>query len=112
MCGDLNENPIFKKKIFFEDWDFFSKLGKKSPQFHWEWGLRTHKKSLSGQLSYLLLNCLLVLSVTDTCQLESAEGREKSLPKYVARPGFYLIRTVDPSFTMHGSFKITNLAIY
>ena len=27
-----------KKKLFFEDWDFFSKLGKKSPKFHWEWG--------------------------------------------------------------------------
>ena len=42
----MNENPYLqknknnpnlqKKKICFEDWDFFSKLGKKSPKFHRE----------------------------------------------------------------------------
>ena len=41
--------PIFKTKKN-EDWDFFSKLGKKSPKFHWEWGqisaLENTKKSL------------------------------------------------------------------
>ena len=38
-----------KKKYFIlEDWDFFSKLGEKSPKFNWEgarfWPLRTQKK--------------------------------------------------------------------
>ena len=38
--------PIFKKKI--KVGNFFSKLGKELPKFHWEWAefqpLRTHKK--------------------------------------------------------------------
>ena len=44
MCGDLNENhnlQIKSKNIFLEDCDLFfvfSKLGKKSPKFFWEWG--------------------------------------------------------------------------
>ena len=41
VCGDWMKIPIFKKKKnYLEDWDyFFSKLGKKSPKFHWEPGL-------------------------------------------------------------------------
>ena len=36
VCVDWMKIPIFKqKKKFFEDWDFFFKIGKKSP---WEWG--------------------------------------------------------------------------
>ena len=42
----LNENSKKKKKkknfffffFFFGDWDFFFKLGKKSPKSHWERG--------------------------------------------------------------------------
>ena len=26
------------KTLFFEDWDFFSNLGKNAPKFLWEWG--------------------------------------------------------------------------
>ena len=32
------EIPVFKKKKKVKIGDF-SKLGKKSPKFHWEWGL-------------------------------------------------------------------------
>ena len=41
--------PIFKKKKnFFKDWNFFSKWGKKSTKFNWEWGqisAREHTKN-------------------------------------------------------------------
>ena len=38
LCGDLEKNPnIFL--FFFLDWDFFSKLGKKSPTCNFHRGL-------------------------------------------------------------------------
>ena len=41
VCGDLMKILKKKKKnffFFFLDWDFFFKLGKKSPKSHWERG--------------------------------------------------------------------------
>ena len=38
-CVSQFENPNLQKKFFFlKIGIFFSKLGKKSPKFHWEWG--------------------------------------------------------------------------
>ena len=44
--------------LFFEDCDFFSKLGKKSPKFHWEWD-RISAPENTKKIPAMLTLCIL-----------------------------------------------------
>ena len=63
-CGNLMIIPILKKSklgLFF-----FSKLGKKSHKFHWEWG-RIENKKIPGSIvwsnKFLCINSMKLLKM-------------------------------------------------
>ena len=84
MCTE-DADPEQSLVLFFEDWDFFSKLRKKVrkkvPKFHWEWGRISAPENIKKNP---LLPELKHQSVTDLKSNDLQKGKDTVLVSFVS----------------------------